>query len=126
MVMSTESDIDYWLCMSETCTKMNGVGDKSCQRCDTKLASGAKALSAGIDEIGECEGMNSDGNPVWKLCEPDTMDFSGARASTTYVRVSSNEEMDFVIATWIVHQTMTCVNNTQKDGLEYSALYAFP
>ncbi|KAI8417747.1 hypothetical protein FOFC_00303 [Fusarium oxysporum] len=84
--MPTASDIAHWLCMSPTCTKMNSVGDKSCKRCGAELAEGAKALSAGIDEIGEFEGMNSDGTPVWKLREPEAMDFSEARASTTYVR----------------------------------------
>ncbi|KAF5686240.1 hypothetical protein FCIRC_2956 [Fusarium circinatum] len=84
MSKPTEVNISYWLCMNVTCTKLNNIDRKRCKECDAELAKGAKALDADIDDIGECEGIDSNGKPVWKLHQAKTVDLWDARAESTY------------------------------------------
>lgn len=65
--------------MSNTCTKQKDISEEICKGC-TKLAKGATALSSDINVIGECEGVDSNGKPVWKLREAKRVDLSEARA----------------------------------------------
>ncbi|KAF4497785.1 hypothetical protein FAGAP_6053 [Fusarium agapanthi] len=84
MTKPTEVNIAYWLCMNVTCTKQNDIDRKRCKGCQAELAKGAKALNADIDDIGECEWIDSNGKPVWNLHEADTVDLWEARAKSTY------------------------------------------
>jgi hypothetical protein len=86
MAIPTENNIAYWFSMSPSCTQMNNIGDENCKRCHAELAQGAAALDGGIDKIGDCVGKDSYGDPVWDFHEPETMNFTEARASTTYVQ----------------------------------------
>ncbi|KAH7269151.1 uncharacterized protein BKA55DRAFT_587961 [Fusarium redolens] len=91
MAIPTENNIAYWFCMSPSCTQMNNIGDENCKKCHAELAQGAAALSGGIDKIGDCVGKDSYGDPVWEFHEPETMDFTEARASTTYVQATRKQ-----------------------------------
>ncbi|KAF5245746.1 hypothetical protein FANTH_7206 [Fusarium anthophilum] len=84
MSKPTEVNIAYWLCMNVNCTKQNDIDSERCKKCKAELAKGAKALDADIDDIGECEGIDLNGKPVWKLHEAKTVDLWDARAKSTY------------------------------------------
>ncbi|KAF5601560.1 uncharacterized protein FSUBG_8124 [Fusarium subglutinans] len=84
MSKPTEVNIAYWLCMNVNCIKQNDIDCKRCEVCKAELAKGAKALDADIDDIGECEGIDSNGKPVWNLHEAKTVDLWEARAKSTY------------------------------------------
>ncbi|EWG36001.1 hypothetical protein FVEG_14601 [Fusarium verticillioides 7600] len=80
MTKPTEVNIAWWLCMSNTCTKLNDIGEERCKGCDAKLAKGATAWSVDINESGQCEGIDSKGKAVWNLHEAKRVDLSEARA----------------------------------------------
>ncbi|KAF5595948.1 hypothetical protein FPCIR_4214 [Fusarium pseudocircinatum] len=84
MTKPTEVNIAWWLCMSNTCTKRNDIGDERCKGCDAKLAKGATALSADINEIGQCEEIEEEWKPIWKLHEAKRVSLWEARAESTY------------------------------------------
>ncbi|KAG5745328.1 hypothetical protein H9Q69_011703 [Fusarium xylarioides] len=85
MTKHNEFNIAWWLCTTGTCTKTNNIEVERCEGCDAKLAKGATALSADINEIGECEGIDSKGKPIWNLHEAKRVDLWDARAErSTY------------------------------------------